>query len=382
MSNRNLGILAVVAAVMVVWAVLQSRFSHPSRIVSSVPVDLIQGLDTSVIDSIVIGHGDDAVSLAKRNDRFVVVNKENYPADPKLINGLIAKCLDVKRTRLYTSSARNHEDLEVTDDTAQGLVRFFRGDGTLLTGIVVGKSPDTGVGAFVRLADSNDVYVSESVPYFATSPLDYINTELVSVPVDDVNLVTVSTPDGAYTLRPSENGLGAVMVDMPADKILKTDDARSVLEALSTLRFADVNTPEALGDLDFDHAYVCLLNNSIQYTLSLAEKDGKHYVRAGATFTDMTPVTITQGVKESDEQLKPKEAKLRDHANAQTFDLRHRGWIYEISSSDAEELTKSQADLLEDRVAAIPDELLNNLVVLPGQTDRPEEPNQSVDPNS
>lgn len=380
MSNRNLGILAVVAAVMVVWAILQSHFSHPSRMASSVPVDLIQGLDTGTINSIVVGHGDDALTLTKRDDdTFVVVNKLNYPADPKQINNLITKCLDVKRTRLYTTSARNHKDLEVTDDTAQGLVQFFRADGTLLTGIVVGKSPETGVGAFVRLADSNEVYVSDSVPYFSTSPMEYINTELVSVPASDVNQVTVSGPDGAYTLRPGQGGSGVVMVDMPAEKTLKTADAKSVLDALGVLHFTDVNTPEGLGDLDFDHAYVCLLDDSTQYTLSLAERDGKNYVRCEAAFTDPTPVTITQGQSEPDEVLKPKVVRLEKNAKAQTFTLDHRGWIYEISSTDAANLTKSQADLLQDKVVAVPDELIQSLA-LPSQAGQSggdtSEPNQ------
>ena len=116
--------------------------------------------------------------------------------------------------------------------------------------------------------------------------------------------------------------------------------------------------------------------------MSLAEKDGKHYVRCEADFTDKTPITLQQGGNESEERLKPKEAKLQAQAHTQTFTLRHRDWVYEISSYDAQNLTKSPTDLLEDKVVAVPDDLLENLVTLPNQTSPSDEPNQPIDPNA
>ena len=70
MSNRNLGILAIVAAIMVSWAVVQSRLSNRSTVEPSGPSYLIQGLDPSEIDSIVVGHGDNAVMIQRREQQF------------------------------------------------------------------------------------------------------------------------------------------------------------------------------------------------------------------------------------------------------------------------------------------------------------------------
>ena len=91
MSNKNLGILAVVAAIMVLWAVVQSRLAHRSTGESSGPSYLIQGLETAQIASIVVGHGDDAVTIQRRDQQFAVIEKAGYPADPKRINDLINK---------------------------------------------------------------------------------------------------------------------------------------------------------------------------------------------------------------------------------------------------------------------------------------------------
>lgn len=356
MSNRNLGILAVVAAVMVIGAVLQSRLARPSRAAPSGPTFLIQGLDTGAIASIIVGHGDDAVEMVRRNGSFVVVNKANYPADARRINELLSKCLDIKKSELYTSNARNHEALEVTEADAHGLVKFLRADGSLLTGVVIGKSPESGQGAFVRLVGSDDVFVADRAPWFRETPIEFVDAELFAVEADDVNSVTVSTPEGAYTLRPRADGTGAVMEDLPADKTLKTSDARSVLTALSSLSFDDVNTPASLGELDFDHGYVCLLDNSVRYTLKLARKDGKTYVQCEAVYTDTAPVTIQRGGSEPEEELRRKEAKLQAQEHALTFTQRHKGWVYTIPEWRADNLTKKPADLLEDKPEPVQEE--------------------------
>ncbi len=396
MSNRNLGILAVVAAVMVMWAMLQSRLSNSSRVEPTGPTYLIQGLDTGEIASITVGEGVDAVRLTKKGGSFVVASKSDYPADPKRINDLISKCLDIKRSQLYTSDPKNHEALEVTEGNARGVVKFFKPDGSLLTGVLVGKSQPSGQGAYVRMAGSDDVYVAESAPWFGSTPMEYLNAELVSLETGDVNSVTVSTPQGTYTLRPQEeSGSGVVMANMPPDKTLKTSDARSVLTALSSLRFDDVNTPSSLEGLEFDCEYTCTLDDSTQYTFKLAKKDGATYAQCAASYTDMTPVTVKRGGNESEEELKKKEAKLLAQERVQKFTLRHKEWVYKIPVYKVTYLTKAQVDLLEDKpdptpavggseAAADPNEQAGPATdaaqpLDAGQTAT--EPNQATDPN-
>jgi hypothetical protein len=349
MSNRKLGILAIVAAVMVLWAVIQSKLSNRSGIESVGETYLIQGLDTSEIGSITVGHGDDATKIVQQEGRFVVANASNYPADPKQLNDLITKCLDVKTTERYTDNAKNHEDLEVTEDKAAHLIKFFKADGALLTGVVVGKSVETGQGAYVRLANEDAVYLTESAPYFRSTALEYVNQEIASVERADVNSVRVTTPEGPYVLRSVASGDDVVMDQMPDGETLKASDAKSVLTALSGLRFDDVNTPSDATGLVFDHLYVCRLHDSTEYLLRLAKKGDKTYVTCEAKFTDTTPVTMKPGQVESDEELKKKEAKLQAQEAAQKFTLRHRGWIYEIPDWKANYLTKKQTELFEEK---------------------------------
>ena len=349
MNNRKLGILAVVAAGMVLLAVVQARLSVSKRSGPSGPAYLIQGLDPADIDSITIGKGKDPIKICRQEGRFVVANKSNYPADTKQINDLITKALDIKTSDVYTSDPKNHEELEITEAKAHGVVKLFKSDGTLLTGVVVGASREKGQGTYVRLVSSDEVYLTEEPPYFRDRAVDYVNQEIASVKREDVNAVTVTTPEGTYTLRPGTGADGVLLVNMPADRKLKDSDAKSVLTALAGLRFEDVNTPAQVPGLTFDHEYLCRLNDSTEYRLKLAQKGAKTYLQCDAEYLDKTPVTMKPNQKDSQDELKKKEAKLLGQENALKFGLRHKGWIYEAADWKAKFLTKKQSELLEDK---------------------------------
>ncbi len=353
MTNQRLGILALVAAVMVVWATVQSRGPTRRATEQSGPSYLIQGLDSAAIGSIVVGQGKDAIKIERQENQFVVANEQNYPADAKQLNDLVSNCLDIKTTEVYTTNPSNHEELEVTEAKAKNVIKFFKQDGKLLAGVVIGKSQESGQETFVRLISedkkSDDtVFLAKEMPWFRDRALDYVDQEVATVKREDVNMVTVTTGEGTYTLRPQKGGDGVVLADLPADKTLKDSDAKSVFNALTSLRFDDVNTPANVKGLAFDCSYVCRLNNSTEFRLQLAKKGAKTYLICEAAYTDPTKVTINPNEKDSPEELKKKEAKLQAQEYAIKFTERHKGWIYEIPDWKAKYLTMDRSALLED----------------------------------
>jgi hypothetical protein len=389
MSNKKLTILGIVAVLMVLWAVMQSYVSNNPGSGSDKTTYLIQGLDPSVIDSIVIGKGKAAFTLKRQGSGFVVVEKDNYPAKTSEINSLISKCLEVQTSELVTDNPANHEDLEVTEDKARSEVKFMTADPnlTLLTGIIVGKTKELGQGSYVRLlsndpAVSNKVYVASNVPWLGGGEMNYINQELISVKREDIESVTVSSQNSTYTLRTKEGGKDIILDNIPAGKKLKSSEAQSVFTALTSLRFDDVN--KVSPDMAFDRQYICKLKDSTVYALRIAKKDDKTYVSCVAEFTDKTPVEkapVNQGGEvESDEELKKKEAKLLARDNATTFTKEHHGWVYQIADWKAKNLTKKLDDLLEDEEKPKDEAAENPTTVIPDANTAPkvEEPNTMI----
>jgi len=347
MSDRKLTVLGIVAVFMVIWAVVQSRVSSRSKTDVDRPAYLIQGLDPADIDSIVVGTGEDAVTLKRQQRGFVVVNKDNYPAKVSEINNLITKSLDIQTSQFVTDKAANHEDLGLTEEEANTVVKFFKPDSSLITGVIAGKAKELGQGTYVRLASSDAVYVAPSMPWLGGTAMSYIEQELVSVKREDIVSVTVSTANGKYTLKTTDDGKDVILENIPAGKKFKTNDGDSVFTALTSLRCDDVK--KRTGDLTFDKdkQFICRLKDSTVYTLKIAQKDDKTYTTCEAEFTDKTPVMISTKA-EPEEELKKKEAKLLAQENAIKFTQKHQGWVYEIAEWKAKNLIKELSDLIED----------------------------------
>jgi hypothetical protein len=261
--------------------------------------------------------------------------------------------LDIQASELYTDNPANHKDLGVTEEDAKIVVKFYKADSSLLTGVVIGKPAGQGrMGGYVRLVSDNKVYLTTAqIPWIKRRAIDYVEQEFTSVKREDINSVTVSYPDETYVLRP-EDDKTVVLDNLPEGKKLKNDMAELVFTSLADLKFDDVNAESSRDNLKFDRRYICRLKDSTVYTFWLAKDANMWFARCDAQFADKTPVTKTQGEVEPEDQLRQKETKLLARDAAEEFSAKHKGWVYQIPNYPAENLTKPLAELVEDLKSA------------------------------
>lgn len=349
MSDRKLTVLGVVAVIMVGLAIVQNRISQHGTVTDFGNSLLIEGLDIEAVATIEIQSekGEKTTTLTRNGGVFVVAEKENYPADVTKINTLINNCLDIRIHEMITENPENHADLKVTKETARYVVAFMDRDGDEIVGLAMSES-DENRNAFVRLLSGNEVYSVQGPPMIYTSPMDYVDTQLLELKQDQIASVAVRTPEDTYILSSSQDSDEIQLDDLPAGKQYKGTTYQTVFRALNYLRFDDVmkadNAPE---DLSFDWVYTCKLYDQTVYKLVLAKKDDKTYVTVSADFLDKSPVEVDRR-GESEEKLKEKEAKLLAIDNVNTFNQKHQGWVYQIPSYKAGDLTKLLSELIED----------------------------------
>jgi hypothetical protein len=348
MNNQKLTILGVVAAAMLAWAVFQAQWANRKPSQPDVPKYLIQGLAQEKIAAIEMVAEKDKIRLARGEKGFVVATKDNYPAKTNEINVILAACLDLKPAELKTDNKANHADLGVTDETARYKVLLQDADSKTVAGFWMSKPNEQTNEVYVRPKDSDKVYrvAENNWPYL--SPMDFVEKELTNPNRDEIVKVTVTVPEGGYVLDKPDQG-NIALEKMPEGKQFKASEYKSVFEAIAGLSLEDVQKEsDKTADLKFDSSYVAQLKDSTVYTLSIAKKDEKFFIKCDAVFTDTTKVEIDRSVKDSEEELKKKEAKLLAHDKAVTFSQKHKGWIYTIPSYKAQSMTKKLADLLED----------------------------------
>ncbi len=347
MSNKKLSQLAVAAAIALIAAVAVNYITNRPKQAPHSRTYLIQGLDPSMVAGILISANNDSINLQRRGTTFVVAEKDNYPATTERINELFTEVLDIKTKELITDKSENHPGLEVTEDKAGDIVRFFDKDANTITGVVIGKRIESD-DAYVRLADSDRVYLCENVPQVRTNAMDYIDQQLISVKRENIISVTVTDVNGlTYTIESEPNSSEFKLAGgSPQGKKL-SHRAKSVFDALVSLRFDDVfGAGSEPNNLTFNRTYICRLNDSTEYILKLAKTKRKTYITCSAIFTDTEEILLDR--RDSDEQLKKKEVKLLARDAVGKFNATCKAWVYEIPSWKAENLTKPLDDILED----------------------------------
>ena len=345
MSNTKLTVLGILAAVMVIAAVVVQSDRRGQSSVSDGPSYLIQGLEPDNIGSIVVGSGEDALTLKRSGRSFVIVNKDNYPAMANRVSGVLTSCLDIETTELVTSDEGNYADLGVTEENAQAIVKFLDAEGKVITGLILGKNKEGAEGGYVRRTDSSDVYFTLSTPWVRNDAVGYMDTTLTELATDDIVSVTVDGDDGNYALVKDAASGDIVLEGMAEGKQFTGTVYKDVFNALKSLSFADVQA--GTDGLEFDRSYSCTMKDSTLYKLKIAKKGEDFYVQIGAVYTggeigkDMTRV-------ETDEELKAKEQKLLAKESAMKFAAKHQGWVYKLSSSAGQNLVKDIDDIIED----------------------------------
>jgi hypothetical protein len=351
MSDRKLAVLGILAVLAVCWAVLQNRMSQTVKTPDFGSAPLIAGLDLKVVDGLQItSEGGSQTTTLKRSDQgFTVVDKDNYPADISKINTMINHCLDIRTNEKITDDPQNHADLKVTPETGQYVIRFLDREGQEIVGIAISPTDEKST-AFARLLSADDVYSVQSPPWLNTRPLDYIDTELFQIQQDQIQRIAVNLAgEDAYVLSSPSESDQVILENMPVGKQYKSTLYKTVFGALSSVRFEDVmEAGKAAEDVSFEDTYNCRLYDKTVYKLQLAKKDEKTYVKVSADYLDKSPVEKTVGQVETEEELKAKEAKLLAIDAVKAFNQKHEGWIYQIPSYKAGDLTKPLSELLED----------------------------------
>jgi hypothetical protein len=126
-----------------------------------------------------------------------------------------------------------------------------------------------------------------------------------------------SAPGSQYTLKPKQDGQGAVLKNMPQGKKLKDTDSNRVLTALTDLRFTDVKKKSSTSQ-----ELKPVLSKLVPSIVKGAEGDNKTHITCQADSMGERPTTIRR--TESEQQLKGKESKLFADDKAKEFTAKHQ----------------------------------------------------------
>lgn len=326
---------------------------------------VLPNLPVNDIAKIVIASPDRTTTVARIEGVWRLPDKHLYPADfGKLKDGLlkaaemkigqVARLSDEQRGRVRM---RRADETGVSPEEAGTLVTFFDAGGKSLATLLVGAArerqapPEAGGapwfgglpdGQYVSRDGGRSVYlVTDSLDHFSADAKDWLDTNVASVPADDIEAITITGTNGVSIDLVREQGT-MVVQGLPDDRETDPNAVYSIESALSFLRFDDVADPSLTdADMGLDHpaTWVAATRDRIRYTarIGAARPDGGRYFRLSATETDAGATGAASG--QTDEQAKEAAAaralKIRD-LNAQLG-----SWTYVIPAYRAANMTPS-----------------------------------------
>ena len=314
-------------------------------------------------------------TIARKDDLWIVVERDNYPANFSTISEFLRKFWELKVAKPVRVGPSRLTALElVTPDKGAGtLVEFKDNSGKVIKTVLLGakhmreasgggESPFGGGGAFPDgryLMVGTDIatvsLVSEPFSNAEAKPADWLNKDWFKVDkLKSVSVVTGEATNNWKIARESETGEWK-LAEAKAGETLDTGKSSGATSALSYPSFNDVLTgTNAAGAMDKPISGTLETFEGFTYTVKIKKSDEENYnfqVDVAGNFPkERTPGKDEKAEdkdkldKEFKEALSKKEEKLKTEKG-------YAKWTYVVSKWTVDPLLKARHELLADKPA-------------------------------
>jgi hypothetical protein len=344
MSKLNRNLLLVVAVLFLVSALTyRQSVSRADRFQRGQL--FLANLNPDDVALMTVTKGDETVTLRRQGDRFLVAEKQNYPASNTSVNKLLRDLLEIGLEREIGRGGSLQEELEIEPVGPETVEVLLGGTGDQeMVRVRLGKAFEDGPGTYVQRFDEEDaaIYLTSGGVQVSTDSSTYLEKQIVDH--DRSEVTRVAGRDFLLT-RPAA-GEDLVLSDLPTGSTAKANEIGRLESALSGLRFDDVFIADAseVAGLRFDPALEIGLTDGSGYVLLLAQRDEQTFLKIQGQ-AEVQQVAIT--VDEAEEELQEKAEMLTRADEIDAFNQFHGSWVYGISDFSAEKLRLTRQDLIE-----------------------------------
>jgi hypothetical protein len=330
MSSRNVAILFILAVLALggSWFLLKDEGkSNPAATKLGQP--LFPQLQAEAITSIVVAAPDGTLTLAKKDDRWVMVEHGGFPADLDRVTELVVKTIELKTGQSEPIGEKDRARMQLVapgkGEGAATALAFKDKDGKDLAQLLVGKkyfksepagdaTKALGDGRFVMLGTdpSRVIVVSDPLRQATIKAVDWIARE--GFAVENVKTLEVKWADGGYKVaRDDPNGNFAL--DGKGGE-LDPFKASGAALALGRLELEDLGPKEADAGFDKGGEIVATTADGLTYTL-----------KVGALVKDRYPLKVSV---EGTPTRAPKPAPAKPDEKAEDKDKREKAAAEEV----------------------------------------------------
>ncbi len=334
------------------------------KVFASLPLDKIA--------KVTIAAKDGTVAIQRKNDRWCVAQRYDYPANFDTLSRFLRDLADIKaiqvlqigpsqygRLHLLPPTTKKDKDKAGTD------VTFFDKAGKPLATVRFGKEhqkpgedqagggwPD---GRYLLLPKSGKVVlVSKTFSSVQTDPKSWLNKDFFKI-ADMKTGKLLKNGKVVWEVARKKKTDDMKLLGLKKGEQQDDSKVRSISTAFTWASFDDVAdpalTPEKTG-LDHPTVFVATDFDGFQYTVKIGKKtkDDKYYLSVDVAYKGPRKRTPAKGEKPKDAKKKDEEFKKKLEKNlkkAQDLHDRLKSWVYIVSKYTVEDVLKSRKDLLK-----------------------------------
>lgn len=354
MNARVAVVLVVLLAVLGGGALLvrqQSESQKPAG-ADALGQPVLKGLQGASIASIVIREPKATLTIAKKDDRWVIAERDGFPADFDKVRDFVLKAIALKVGQSEPIGEKDRARLNVDESGTQ--VAFLGADGKPLARLAIGRkyfkaAPENperarGDGRYVGLPEDPKrvIVVADPLVEASTRTADWVSK--AGVAPELIKSLDVRYHDGAsgaggaaWKVERSGDNADWKLAGAKAGEKLEVTAANAASYTFGKIEIADV-APKDVKDEDSGLAKPTVVTattlDGLTYTLKVGKLQGENYYAT----VDVAGEPKPEG-KDAAERLKKIQERLpREKALA--------GYTLMIPKAKLEDILKKRADLL------------------------------------
>lgn len=225
----------------------------------------------------------ETTTLSKQNDQWVVTSMDNYPADSESVNTLLDKVAEFDNANHVSDNPKNQADFQV--DSSGVEAKLMGENDKVLAHLFVGKNTPGYLSSYVRVADSNDVYVGQGYlqSVFDKGTQTWKDRTIFDFNKGIVTQINIAAPEETIELRLDAEGKW--QLHQPITSAANQTEVDSLLDNFSKLKTDDFAEAKELSEYGLDpptSSISATLNDGTTATLHVGkeeEEGGKLYVK-------------------------------------------------------------------------------------------------------
>jgi Domain of unknown function (DUF4340) len=371
MNRKQFSLLIAVLVILggLVWALKQRDESTWSQSESRVGQTLLKKFEINDVADIRIDNGHTTVNLVKKEGRWRVKERGDYPANFTMVSDLLLKIQDQKIIQSDTITAEQRPQLEliepIKDKPSATSLELKDGSGKVIANLLLGKryskknagGADAPSGRYVMVSgdDKTVALIDNTLLESEPKPDVWLNKDFVKA--EKVKAIAFNNDDGSLAwrmVRDQEAGEWRLADAKPNEKFDNTRGT-SAVNAISMMSFSDVVASTASLDTGMGkpRTVVAETFDGLTFTFRIgnASGDDNQYIGVTVSGEPAKERVAAAGEKPEDKgrldkEFKERLAKLESRLK---FEQTLSGWTYVTPKWRLDPLLKDRAGLMMDK---------------------------------